>query len=78
MNQAMQSCDSCAWYEETGTFCAGRGRCIWLHAHPGMAQEVPYWMLPYRTQAVSTTDGAECHQYLRYRQHQHEQEDSTL
>jgi hypothetical protein len=31
-----------------------------------MAQEVPYWMLPYSTPDVGATDGADCRQYLRY------------
>lgn len=78
MNQTIQSCGSCAWYEETNTLCSGYGQCIWLHAHPGMAQEVPYWMLPYSTPDVGATDGADCHQYLRYLPQQQQQEDLTL
>ncbi len=57
-------CGNCRWYEEKSSPCLGRGRCIWLMAHPGMVEEVPFWMMGFST--VNPIDGADCHQYRRH------------
>jgi hypothetical protein len=33
-------------------------------AHPGMVEEVPFWMMGFST--VNPSDGADCHQYRRH------------
>jgi hypothetical protein len=56
-------CGNCCWYEEKPSPCLGCGRCIWLMMHPGMAQELPFWLTSYPAPHVDAQWGADCHQY---------------
>lgn len=73
MNPRHRNCGTCAWYEETNAILS-QGTCIWLQSHPGMVQEVPFWMLPPQwgypsgRPNITSHHGADCHQYRKHKE----------